>query len=135
MTKATTSHVAIVVGTPRTFALASQITAGLVVEMALPPAISRSMPCRIVAVARVRINGWTRRKTMPSPFSAPTASAMESVRKTPTRPLSSHAGLTSGMMMVVKVMTPATERSIPAPITTSVWPAAAMPMIEASSTM
>ena len=77
VTAATINQVRIVVGIPPIRPLPRKVTAALTVLMALPPAIRIRAPCRIVAVASVRINGWTRSSTTPTPFSPPIAVVSE----------------------------------------------------------
>ena len=101
--------------------------------MALPPAIRSREPCRIVAVASVMIRGWTRSSTTPMPLIVPTQVVIASTSPTPSSPTVSQPAVTSGSMMAAKVMVLATDRSIPAAMITSVWPAAAMPVTAASS--
>ncbi len=87
----------------------------------------------MVAVASVTISGWTRSSTTPTPLIAPMPVVIASTTRTPDRPTGSQPAETMGSMMAAKVMTLATERSMPAAMITSVWPAAAMPMTAASS--
>ena len=84
-------------------------------------------------MASVMMIGGTISAVAPSPLRAPIAAASASVAAMPTRPLGSHAGDISGRTMAATVITAPTDRSMPPLSTTSVCPAAAMPITAASS--
>ena len=120
---------------PKIRALASATTSGLWTAAAVPPLSSNMAPVTMVAVASVMIMGWMRNRLMEAPFSTPMSVVPRRRRGTESQPSSPTSRVRAGPSTAASVTTAPTERSTPAVMITTVWPAAAMPRIADSSNM
>ena len=100
-----------------------------------PPVRTRIRPCRMTLAASVMMIGGTPNQATPAPLTKPTIAPPASISGITQISGASWPPQSSVIRMAAEFSTQGTDRSMPPPMMTKVWPSATMPTKAASTTV